>query len=151
MMNQTPEATPQAPNDSVGYLTVRAYTAGEALPVEGATLTVSDGGDGTLTEDIVRVTDRSGRTEIIALPTPPASLSRSPSDIRPYAVYNLRVTHPNFYPFTAMSVPVFSGIVSVQPVNMVPLSRYETSDRQPNEATTVRESETLWSNAQKRR
>lgn len=127
-----------------GYLTVRAYTAGEALPVEGATVTVRDGGDGLITEDIVRITGRSGQTELIALPAPPAADSQSPSETRPYAIYDLTVTHPRFYPFNATGVPVFSGITSLQPINMVPLANFETADREPEGITNTKGEQSLF-------
>lgn len=127
-----------------GYLTVRAYTAGEALPVEGATVTVRDGGDGLITEEIIRVTGRSGETELIALPAPPANDSRSPSERRPYAIYDLTVTHPRFYPFNATGVPVFSGVTSLQPINMVPLSNYETAEREPEGITNSKNGQDLF-------
>ena len=131
-------------DSNFGFLTIRAYTAGEALPLEGATVTVRDGGDGLIPEEIVRLTDRSGETEPIALPAPPANNSQSPSAIRPYAIYNVTVTHPHFYPFRATGVPVFSGITSLQPINMLPLTNFETADRKPEGITGTNSEQTLF-------
>ena len=142
-MNKIEETPPQ---QSFGYLTVRAYTAGEALPVEGATVTVSDGGDRLINEEIVRLTGRSGQIEPLALPAPPIEDSQSPSATRPYAVYDLTVTHPNFYTFRASGVPVFSGITSLQPINMIPLTNYDTYKREPKDLTNSKSEQTLFDN-----
>ena len=129
---------------SFGFLTVRAYTAGEALTLEGATVTISDGGDRLLTNEIVRQTGRSGLTEPIALPAPPAYDSQSPSVTRPYAIYDVTVTHPQFYPFRASGVPVFAGITSLQPINMIPLTNFETALRKPEGITNAKSEQTLF-------
>ena len=129
---------------SFGFLTVRAYTAGEALPVTDATVTVSDGGDRLITDEIVRKTDRSGETEPIALPAPPANDSQAPSVVRPYAIYDVTVTHPRFYSFRAVSVPVFAGITSLQPINMVPLTDFETAEREPKGITSSKSEQSLF-------
>ena len=136
------EKTP--PERNFGFLTVRAYTAGEALPLEGATVTVSDGGDRLIEEEILRTTDRSGSTEPIALPAPPAYDSQSPSKTRPYAVYDVTVTHPRFYPFRATGVPIFAGITSLQPINMVPLTAFMTGDREPEGMTNSKNEQALF-------
>lgn len=140
-MNLSDKVQNEAP---FGFLTVRAYTAGEALPVEGATVTVRDGGDGLITEEIVRQTGRSGQTEPIALPAPSAMDSQSPSLTRPYAIYDVTVTHPRFYPFRATGVPVFAGITSLQPVNMVPLTRFDSADRKPEGITDTQNEQDLF-------
>ena len=58
-----------------GYITVNVRTAGGALPVEGALVTVSSSDNGTVVA--VTVTDHAGLGEIIELPTPPKSNSRT--------------------------------------------------------------------------
>ena len=128
--------------ESLGYLSVRAYTAGEALPVVGARVTIRDGGDHLITEEIVKATDRSGETAPIALPAPSSLDSQSPSDTRPYAIYDLTVTHPQFYPFIAKGVPVFAGVTALQGVNMIPLSIYDTAKLNPTRE--MQNEQVLW-------
>lgn len=114
------QGTPRAS----GTLAVQIFTAGGALPVEGAAVTVrsGDGEEGSFIRTLY--TDESGRTPPLALETPPASGSLSPGGIRPYAVYNVRVEREGFYPHENRNVPIFAGVTSVQSVEMIPLSPY---------------------------
>ena len=52
-----------------GFITVNVRTAGGALPVEGALVTVSASDTGTVIA--VMLTDNAGLSEIIELPKPP--------------------------------------------------------------------------------
>ena len=111
----------------IGYLKIRATSAGGALPVEGAVVTVSnyrDGGDGELIASLR--TNEGGLTPKVALSAPPASDSMMPGATRPYALYNVNVTKDGFYPVESIAVPIFDRIVAVQPIDMVPLTEAES-------------------------
>jgi len=129
----------------MGRLRIRVTEAGGVLPVEGAVVTVSEyvnGGDGELLYSLR--TDNGGLTETMTLPAPPASDSMKPGAARPYALYNIDVSYPGYYPVENVAVPVFDRITAVQPVNLLPLSEkdrladaedgrvmiYETPDNQ---------------------
>lgn len=110
-------------NTGMGRLRVRVTSAGGNLPVYGAAVTVSeymDGGEGELLFSLR--TDAGGLTEIVTLPAPPASESMQPGAARPYALYNIDVSYPGYYPVEEVAVPVFDRITAVQPVNLLPLS-----------------------------
>ena len=133
---------PQAIPEYSGVLIVQTSIAGGALPLLGATVTVSDGGDGYLQAPIRVQSGASGLTDAIILPAPSPLLSQSPQNAsRPYALYNLSVTRDGFYPFTAEKVPIFAGVRSIQPVNMIPLSPYESDSMRPSIGDTVTDSE----------
>lgn len=107
-----------------GSLLVRVFTANQALPVPDATVIVTQtNGDpsGRETQLANLQTDRDGVTPEISLQTPPASLSLTPSDVIPYALYNVRVNYPGFYSFVAENVQLFANNVSVLPVQLIPL------------------------------
>ncbi|MBQ8187155.1 MAG: hypothetical protein IJ037_09855, partial [Clostridia bacterium] len=114
-------------NTGMGRLRIRVTAAGGNLPVRDAAVTVSEyteGGDGELLYSLR--TDEGGLTEIVTLPAPPASESMKPGAARPYALYNIDVSYPGFYPVEGVAVPVFDRITAVQPVNLYPLSEEDS-------------------------
>ena len=130
---------------SAGYLVAAVRTAGDALPLIGAYVTVTAvDGDGNSRVFGARVTGEGGRTTRITLPTPPLANSLSPGAGKPYALYNVDTDMPGYYPVFNIGVPVFPGTESVQNVRMMPVSGgnppgenaaggiYFDSDRVPN-------------------
>ena len=106
-----------------GYLVVRATTASEALPLAGAVVSVYGDIDG-FSSLIARLqTGKDGLTPKIALLAPPRALSESPGNKdRAYATYNVSVRMDGFSPLALRSVPIFDGITSVQPADLIPLA-----------------------------
>ena len=88
-------------NTGYGYMIVRVTTARGAIPLKGATVTISNNdpefekGRG----DIIAVftTNSSGLTERFALPAPPRELSMSPDNGKSYESYNLGVAKEGYY------------------------------------------------------
>ena len=64
-----------------GALIVSVYTASGAIPIEGAIVTVYGGDASDSGVKTVLYTDRSGNTEKIVLPAPPAEMSEVPGNI----------------------------------------------------------------------
>ncbi len=112
-----------------GYLKVMVTAADNALPIEGATVTVTTvtGGNTTLLNK--QTTNRSGETERIELPAPPKELSLTPGNSNTYAKYNVRVDFPGYYTIEHIDVPVFDGQVSMQPTQMIPLPLNEQNGK----------------------
>ena len=112
-------------NSGYGYMIVRVTTARGAIPLKGATVTISNNdpefekGRG----DIIAVftTNSSGLTERFALPAPPRELSMSPGNGKSYESYNLGVAKEGYYKQFYSGVPVFEGITAVQNADMIPL------------------------------
>ena len=109
-----------------GNLIVHVTTARGAIPLEGAQVTVR-GYEPEFTENrgdvlLTLTTDRSGNTERITLPTLPLSDSMSPTDTRPFSVYNLEVHLEGYRGQIYYGLPIFDGITAIQPVDMIPLS-----------------------------
>ncbi len=122
---------------AVGTLIVSVYTAGGAIPIEGALVTVrgtSQNGSGVIS---VLYTDQSGNTPRISLPAPPASSSESPGSATPFATYNVEVDKENFYPRSFINVPIFAGTTSIQPANLIPKTEYEGQAIIPNNGTVT--------------
>lgn len=128
-MNST---RPDAPYSEAGYLKARVFTALGAIPIEGASVKISsvEGVTPSVTHDLI--TDRSGETLTVSLPAPPRSLSGAPGGSVPYALYRIEAYAEGYAPYLALNVPVFSEILSVQPISLVPLSaRDDAPDTRP--------------------
>lgn len=103
-----------------GRLKVVAYDEVEFKPYVGAKVTISPeefqykyyG-----TKELI--TDISGETDVIDLPTPPTALSQSPSDasgLAPYSLWEVKVEAPGRKTVTIKGVQVFPEITSIQKV-----------------------------------
>lgn len=112
-----------AKNEESGTLRVEAFASDRAfgvgsarvmifLPLASGNVTVFDG-----------LTDVDGVSDNVRLPAPSREIGLSPQDsanpVLPYAVYTVYVEHPDYVRAIFSSVPVFSGIESVQPVQML--------------------------------
>lgn len=126
---ETPQAFPPAAPPAVpapdmtdfGRLQVQVFKAREAIPIENATVTIFSREEGELTPLTVTTTNRSGFTPAITLPTVSASLSLEPGNAHPYTTYIVQVNAPGYFTVQDVEVPVYSGITSVQPAEMLPL------------------------------
>ena len=117
---------------SIGYLIVNVSTARGAIPLAGASVTVLDeeNGGGIMT---VLTTDNAGKTERFAMPAPDRALSEPPGGAKPYASYTLQVDKAGYYPAAFAGVPVFAGITSIQPAELLPLAEYNSDRVYPRE------------------
>ena len=113
-----------------GFLQVLVRTAGESLPIRGASVLIE--GD-TVARSLT--TDKSGRTEQIPLPAPPASNSLKAGQAAPFALYRVTVEKEGFYRQVTENVPVFSGVVSLQPVTLIGLAEFESESLVPESST----------------
>ena len=59
----------------------------------------------------------------------------------PFATYNVDVQLDGYFPATAQQVPIFDGITSVQPINLIPLPKNGTTDRYDLYSQRVTDSE----------
>ena len=85
--------------------------------------------------DIISLTDENGRAPTLILETPPAAGSLTPGGIRPYAVYRIRTEKEGFYTNENREVPLFAGVNSVQPVELIPLPPYQSAEITPEQNT----------------
>lgn len=116
------------PNTEVGYLQVNVRTAQGALPVVGALVTIRATED--MENEYFRIvkTNESGETPRISLPAPPRALSEQPEPaaVKPYATYTIETKKDGFRTVENAFVPIYSGVTSIQPIDMVPLSYPQT-------------------------
>ena len=108
--------------ENVGYLIIRASTARGAIPLPYAAVSIR----GATAENsgmlFSLTTNSDGLTQKIALPSPERALSESPGNPSPFSSWNVDVFKEGYIPISFSAVPVYSGVVSVQPAVMVPIS-----------------------------
>ncbi|MDR0986782.1 MAG: hypothetical protein LBL98_03700 [Ruminococcus sp.] len=115
------------PGEAMGYLRTQVYASNRAIPIEGALILITE-----FTEDgrtnLVRmlVTDESGYTETIPLPVPVYDLDHYPSPTdKPFRDYRMSVYKEGYYIVPDVKIPIFAGVKSLQPIQMVPLRENE--------------------------
>ncbi len=112
-------------NTQTGALRVQVFGADRAFPISGAEVNINLP---LANEESVNLfdglTDINGIVDNIVVPAPSSELSQSPENpqIKPYATYKITVRHPLYADSEFLSVPVFSGVKSIQGVELIPLS-----------------------------
>ena len=143
-MNNNP--TPPNPSASgTGRLIFRVSTAGGAIPLEGARVIIrAKGVEGDPQRGNalhVLYSDRNGKTEVVALPTTPRSLSLTPSGVDsppPFLCYDAEITLPGYRTVNYICIPIFDGVTSIQPADMPPLPQNGREDGlSPDDLTIV--------------
>ncbi len=123
----------QNPEKSYGRLGVRAFSAGSSFPVAGALVFIrGKRTDGEAYTVAVLETDESGKTPVITLETPPRSASLSPGGATPYSLYDVEVSHRDYYTVVTRDVQVYPDTTSILPVNMLPLPDTVGSEKYPS-------------------
>lgn len=103
-----------------GQLIIAVKTAGGALPVENAVVTVKNT-DGAIIS--VFFTDSNGRTPKLKLMAPPIANSEAPNQSGPaFYSYNVDTDRQGYTSVRNIGVPIYPGITSIQPVELVPVS-----------------------------
>lgn len=110
--------------DGTGGLQLNVTTLGRLYPVKNALITVFTGEPNNMTLVETDITDESGKTDVFNLKTPPAAESQQAENggALPYARYNVSVQSDGYVEQIAMNVPVFSGVVSVQGIDLLPIA-----------------------------
>ena len=125
-----------------GYLIIRVSTASGALPLAGATVLVR-GDEDDFSAVVARLTSgEDGLTPKIALLAPPRSLSMSPaSQKKPYASYHVEVYLDGYHDNLTHNIPIFDGITSIQPADMIPIPKNGFPSHDPNPSPESSESD----------
>ena len=124
--------------ESTGTLKIQVFAADQVYPISSARVRVTKSGDSRVLFD--GYTDSSGIVDNIVLPAPSNIYSLEPSLTRPYALYDLIVERPGFVRHRFLKIPVFSGIESIQNVQLFP----STNGRSDETITTEERPEELF-------
>lgn len=107
--------------ESRGYLQVDVVNEENNFPVTDAVVTVQEPGEGgRILEELP--TDQSGQTEQLELAAPDMALSlESQNTIRPYSVYNLKISAPRYEDAEITGTEILPGVTAIQPVRLRPV------------------------------
>jgi len=107
-----------------GQLTFSVTSALGFIPVQDATISITTANE---PENVIATltTDENGQTGEITLPTPPFDLSQQPSDIQPYASYNVDITAPGYEDVRIEGTEMLSEVTALQPVRMNPVEEQD--------------------------
>ena len=110
---------------ATGYIQVRAYTSSAQYPLEDVAITIT-ATDGTAIA--MRLTDRNGRIDPIAIPVPDLAESQTPDPPElPFATVNLYAHLRGYERVESENLQVFAGTTTVQNLEMIPLSELPAS------------------------
>lgn len=118
---------------STGKLRVRVYTSQAELPLEGATVVVTQQNrDGKYRLLSVQATDSSGLIEPVEIPTPVLGESTHPvPEGEPaFAVCSVWAEQPGYVMLQVNGVQVFPGVETLQEMELIPLAEGESSLQQ---------------------
>lgn len=114
---------PENINSEIGRLLVSVTSSVGYIPIKNATVKIyaerQTDGERLLLQDLT--TNESGQTERVVLPMPPKSLSQEPSEVRPYAEYDVEISAEGYEPVSITGSEVMADELSVQNVEMNPL------------------------------
>ena len=116
--------------EHTGCLQVLVRTGSESLPIRDAEVLIEGA---TVSRGLL--TDESGRTEQVALPAPSAQGSLTAGNPTPFSLYRVTVKKEGFYTQLTENVPVFAGIVSLQPINLIGRAEYGSATLIPESST----------------
>lgn len=105
---------------ATGYVQVRAYTSNAQIPLQNAAIMITDPDGNAIA---MRLTDRSGLTQPIPITVPDRAASQTPNTgVTPYGIVNIYARLENFEQIEAENVQVFADTVTLQNLEMIPLS-----------------------------
>ncbi len=107
---------------SSGYIQVRCFASKAQLPLEGVAVSVT-AQDGTAIA--FRLTDRSGKTDSIEVPTPAFQDSQEPNPPeQPFTTVNIHAHLQGYEQVSVTGVQVFADTGTLQELEMVPRSEF---------------------------
>ena len=110
---------------SSGYIQVNAYSSKARIPLKDVAITVvaTDG-----TAIAMRITDRSGQIPLIPIPVPDISAGQTPDTGQiPFTRVNLFAHLSGYIQIEDEDLQVFPNTVTVQNLEMIPLSEFSAS------------------------
>lgn len=108
--------------ESSGTLITRVYTSRAQLPVQGATVAVTQkSSNGRHHLLAVRISDSSGKTTPIPIRSPGPGEGQSPGGQTPFALVDLWAAAPGYEVLTVEDIQVFPGTETIQNLELIPL------------------------------
>ena len=131
------------PLNRLGELSIRAFTAGGALPVENAIIRIRGAMEENRDVELSLLTDLDGLTNKVQLPTSEIKYSQSPTPQEaPFANYDVEIIKEGYYSKKIYNLPIFDSIDTTLPVSMIPIPTNQPANDFPrdNLSTVIFES-----------
>ena len=109
-----------------GYIQVRAYESNAIIPLQDVSIAITDVSGSAIA---LRMTNRNGTLdEPITIDVPEIIYSQSPNPgVIPFAVVNLYARLENYEQIEIENLQIFANTVTVQNLEMIPLSEHPES------------------------
>lgn len=113
---------------AIGYLSIQARTANDAVPLDGVSVKVLDDEGNTI---YTLTTDENGETQTVPLETVDKSFSRNPYySGTPYNNYNVLAQAAGFNNLYISNIPIFDGETAMLPLTLIPMQELQRSPAQ---------------------
>lgn len=113
---------------AIGYLSIQARTANDAVPLDGVSVKVLDDEGNTL---YTLTTDENGETQTVPLETIDKSFSQNPYySGNPYNNYNVLAQAAGFNNLYVSNIPIFDGETAMLPLALIPMQELQRSPAQ---------------------
>lgn len=117
---------------AIGYLTIQARTAHDAVPLSNVRITISDDQSRTIYQ---LITDESGETQPVPLETLDKSFSQNAYFTgTPFISYNVHAQAAGFQSLRVSDLPIYEGETAILPLALVP---EQETQRSPSETEIV--------------
>ncbi len=113
---------------AIGYLSIQARTANDAVPLDGVSVKVLDDEGNTI---YTLTTDENGETQTVPLETLDKSFSQNPYySGTPYYNYNVLAQAAGFNNLYISNIPIFDGETAMLPLTLIPMQELQRSPAQ---------------------
>ncbi len=123
--------------ENSGSLQIQVTDTSIGMPIPNAKVIIKDESNNTIEE---LITDNSGQTPIINLPAPNInfSLEENNNSTRPYSIYNLQASSPDYNLKNIIGVQILPRDLAIQEINL------ERKDKPNQENNIIIQPNTLW-------
>lgn len=105
-----------------GYLQTHVFTSRANLPIPNAAVSVLRlQPDGKRELIAFQLTDSSGNTPPIPIPTPDASMSLNPAQPGGFSDVTISVDYPQYERVLVENVQIFPGVTTLQDIQLLPM------------------------------
>ena len=111
---------------ATGYINVHAFTSNAQIPIKDTAVAITDNDGDAIA---LRLTNRNGKLDqAIEIEVPDLAASQSPgTSVTPYATVNIYARKENFEEIYVQNVQVFANTVTLQNLELIPLSEFPES------------------------